>query len=521
MTKKLLLTLLLALTGGISDCAQAKAATEPVLKTYQGEYKGGKAAYTYYVGSNGQRVRHGSFETVRLDQDAITWRGRTLSTGYTEHREAGTYAHGVQSGRWTTTVTRYSEKASSSNLLPIFIENRQSTALTYVNGRLSGLATYADVPWKAGKPGTPTTAASALRRTQTQTRTLAVREAYHFRGDETQSAGRDTTIQVTEYGAGPFRYDAAPDLSDPAHRPQTVRGFFNEEGYCDSTWTLHYWKSRGERNPYGETVTAVQKSEGWMNTTLWFANGVLRRERTMQSSTGEIIHQYALPPSQPYVSTSRLVVMGSPAHALDYFRSVNNDDPDNPDWNSPIKKDEDASHYLFIEAMRPLGAPLLFEATLQLAPTAADSAVLHQSETLLAAAHAQWLDMRGTGSAARPASDTTGAAFRALYLHLYDLLAAGRTSGAENASDLRNESEDNLISFRGQGRSDDSDERGANNPYPWLQALVSGRVDSYEGAESSPDVTVAAAEKALLVHLKKIQGSMARVQAHLGGAISH
>ena len=338
---------------------------------------------------------------------------------------------------------------------------------------------------------------------------------YHFGGDETESAGRDTTIQVTEYGAGAFRYDTAPDISDPNHRPQTVRGFFNEEGYCDSTWTLHYWKSRGERNPYGETVTAVQHAEGWMSTTLWFAGGVLRRERTTQSSTGEVIHQYTLPPSQPYVPTSRLVVMGSPAHALDYLRSTANDDPDNPEWNSPIEKDEDASYYFFIEAFRPLGAPLLFNATLRLAPTAADSAVLHQSETVLATAHAQWLAIRNNSGTPRLASDTTGAAFRALYLQLYDLLTASRAGEANSADDADEESAVNAISFRGQGRSGNSGERGADDPYPWIRALVGRYQDEDESDYGGADTR---AEKALLAHLQKIRRRLAQVQAHLAAS---
>lgn len=477
----------------------------PALKTYHGEYDGGQATYTYYLAGDGQRVRHGRFELVKKS---------SYSTYAVSER--GTYAHGQRTGPWTTTKTEYGGLGGRA----VDITNRTTTTETYAHGRLDGPATYANVPWKAGKPGPPKRTASAIRRTQTQTRTLAVRKAYHFRGDETQLAGRDTTIQVTEFGAGPFRYNDVPDPSDPDHRPQTVRGFFNKDGLCDSTWTLHYWKSHQDWMEYGESITAVQRAEGWMNTTLWFDSGVLRRERTTQESTGEIIHQFA-PPSQSSVPTSRLEVTGSLTHVLDYLSSPSNDDPDDSHWRSPNEKDDDASYCFFIEASPQLDAPMLFDFTLQLDPTAADIALLHQSETVLATAHAQWLGIRSSGGTARPASDTTGAAFRELYLHLYDLLAADRTDDAENASDSRDESGDNSISFRGQGLRDNSGKRYADNPYPWLQALVSAREDSEGEAELISDGSVAAVEKALLAHLKKIQRSMAQVQARLGAAVSH
>ena len=510
---------LMVVLDGASANAQAPkpiksvpASAGPALKTYHGEYEGGQATYTYYLGEDDQRVRHGSFESVRRERTnylVISW--QLISTDYTETRETGSYTDGDSTGRWTTTITEYSLPGHRRARLPTDLTRRQTTTLTYADGKINGPATYADVPWKGGKPGVPTVSASAQRRTRPETRTLAVRRKYRFRGDAVESAGRDTTLHVTEYAAGPFRYDAAPDASDPAHRSQTVRGYFDAEGYCDSTWTLRYFKgsSEGRTNMYGRVFTAVERAGGWMTTTLTFANGVLRRERTTQASTGALISKFDLLASPPADSASRLVLLGSPAHL--YGWSIPSDHPDEPDWHSPIADEEDASGFFFRQAAKLLGPPLLLNASLQLAPTAADSALLHQSETVLAIAHAQWLDLRGSGATARLAADTTGAAFRELYLHLYDLLAVRRVGAADNESG--DEPDDNFLAFRGQGRGGSGEGRNNANPYPWLRALVGSQE---EGAEPANAVEAdATSEAALLAHLQKIKRSLAQVQARL------
>ena len=510
--------LLLVLPSSSNAFAQSKPATPAakgasvpaglVLKTYHGEYEGGRATYTYYLDEDGQRVRHGHFELVKKVSVFVDSR-YTIVVPDRERRTAGTYAHGQRTGRWTVTETTYARFGGRAT----DIENRTVTTETYAHGQLDGPATYADVPWRAGKPGIPTISASAWRRTRPEIRTLAVRRQSSFRRDEeAESAGRDTTLHVTEYAAGPFRYDTEPDASDPARRPQTVRGYFDANGYCDSTWTLRYYKggSEGRANMYGRVFTAVERAGGWMTTILTFDHGVLRRERTTQASTGALISKFALPASQPYDSVSRLVLLGSPAHL--YGWSIGSDHPDEPDWHSPIPETEDASGAFFREAAKLLGPPLLLDVSFRLAPTAADSALLHQSETVLATAHAQWLGLRSSGAIARPAADTTGAAFRELYLHLYDLLAVRQVGVADDESD--DEPEDNSRAFRGLSSSSDTDGRDVTNPYPWLRALV-GNQEAGEEEPPAADEADTVSAAALVAHLQKIERSLAQVQARL------
>ena len=509
--------LTLVLLGGIPANAQtpkpitAPTPAGPVLKTYHGEYEGGQATYTYYLAEDGQRVRHGRFELVKKVSVFVDSR-RTVVVPDQEHRTTGAYAHGQQTGIWTTTATRYTGFGGRA----ADIANRTTSTQTFVDGRLNGLITYADVPWKTGKPDLATSSASARRCTRPERQTIVVPRRGMFDSSvddehpltEREKQGLDseidTVVVVTEYAAGPYRYDAAPNSSDPSHRPQTLRGRFDARGYCDSIWTLHYWKSgsEGRENMDGRTFTAVERVGGWMTTVLTFDHGALRRERTTQASTGAVISKFSLPVSQPYNAASRLVLLSSPAHLYE--------------WQSPISKSEDASGYFFREATTMLGPPLLLDVSFQLAPTAADSAVLHQAETVLATAHAQWLGLRGSGTTARPATDTTGAAFRELYLQLYDLLAVRQVGAANNKSD--DELEDNPLVFKEQGGSDNAAGRNATNPYPWLRALMGSPEE--EGEPADADEADTTSEAALLAHLQKIKRGLAQVQARLSMAPS-
>ena len=142
--------------------------------------------------------------------------------------------------------------------------------------------------------------------------------------------------------------------------------------------------------------------------------------------------------------------------------------------------------------------------------------MLHQAETVLATAHAQWLGLRGSGTTARPATDTTGAAFRELYLQLYDLLAVRQVGAANNKSD--DELEDNPLVFKEQGGSDNAAGRNATNPYPWLRALMGSPEE--EGEPADADEADTTSEAALLAHLQKIKRGLAQVQARLSMAPS-
>ncbi len=268
-------------------------------------------------------------------------------------------------GRWTTTTTDYSRSGGPHLPLPAEISRRQTTTATYERGRLNGPATYIDVPWRAGKPGPPTRSASAHRHVRSEAVTVVVprRSMFDPRVDdehpltEREQQGlpteRDTTLAVEDYAAGPYRYDAAPDRSDPAHRPQMARGYFDAQGYCDSTWTLRYWKSGNER----DEAIAIEQASGWMSTTLEFEHGVLWREQTTQASTGAVISRFVLPATRAQDTASRLMVLGEAVRLYNWANPANH--PDEPDWNSPIPEDEDASHSFFVEAVGVLGSPRL------------------------------------------------------------------------------------------------------------------------------------------------------------------
>lgn len=504
-----LLALLLLLAAPPAH-AQTKP-TGPALRTYQGEYEGGRATYTYYLDEEGQRVRHGSFEHVRLKNEMpliLNW--QVISTDYVETRETGTYADGDSTGRWTTTVTEYSLPGNRHARLPTDLTRRRTTTRTYVEDGINGPATYADVPWRGGKPGTPTTFASAQRRTRLESRTLAVRRPYRLRGEEDESAGRDTVLRATEYVAGPFRYDAAPAASDPApaasdpaHRLQTARGYFDANGYCDSTWTLRYFKgsSEGRTDMYGNVFTAVQRAGGWMTTTLTFANGVLRRERTTQASTGALISRFDLPASPLADSVSRLVLLGSPAHL--YGWSVPANHPEEPDWQSPIAENEDASGYFFREAARLLGPPLLLDVSIALAPTAADSALLRLAQAVHRAARTQWPDSTLTEADAAhlPAAFTDHSSITLLSTEQWRLLA----------TDEADEQPGNTTAYLNSSYEHDWSSASEEHPHPWLEQLM--RSNPHGPVAEAPEL-----ERRYLLHMAKIRLRTRQLQARLAQA---
>lgn len=471
----LLAALLLVLPG--RHCAQAQtkpaAPAGPALKTYQGEYEGGRATYTYYLDAAGQRVRHGGFESVRLEKGhslILNW--QVISTDYTEYRETGTYADGNATGRWTTTVTEYSRPGNRRTVLPADYTRRQTTTTTYVKGDINGPATYADVPWRGGKPGAPTASASARRVTRPERTTLSIAPRSLFdpsiddepprteREKQGLSAEVDTTVEVTEYAAGPYRYTGEADASDPAHRPQTARGFFDAAGFCDSTWTLHYWKGGNEN----DNATPRQQASGWVTSVLRFDHGALLRERTAQESTGETIGEFALPPSAARDTASRLVLLRQPVHFHVWANAENH--PDEPEWHSPIADGDDLTFFLH-EATRPLGAPKLATVYLRLAPTAADSALLARARAVCSDVRRQWpdsvLNQRATARLPLVFSDHSSVAL--LSTELQRLLSADEM---DQQFDNRTAYLQHYLTFYAY-----SEHRASGqNLHPWLRSLT-------------------------------------------------
>lgn len=520
MTKTLLigLALLISIFGARAQTKPAaKPKVGPMLSTYRGEYEGGRAVYTYYLAGDGQRVRHGHFESVKKIPVFVDSR-RTVVVPDEERRTAGSYVHGKRTGSWTTTYTRFRGQPTDIDLRTTYTE-------TYANGRLNGLATYANVPWKAGRPLAPTTSVSTLLQT------LLVRQAppvqYTIAGDNGQTlvlaapdeedddaagevdestasparagAHTETTTETIAYAAGPLRYDTAPSLIDPSHRPQSVRGYYDKRGYCDSTWTLHYFKGRNE----GHDATQVERAQGWMTTTLWFSHGVLRREQTLQASTGELISKFALPASRDDDKTSRLVLVSEDAHMV--YRESGNASVGSLDWQSPMPEHADAGGSFFVEAAFALRPPQLVNVSFRLVPTTADSTVLLQAEKLVAKARAQWAGMRQHDGTARPAKDTTGAGFQALYLRLEDLLRGRIVDRSYQDSE-----ETELTPLRDDASTETDDARDQSDPYPWLSKLV----DANEYNAYAPEEAVAAQRK-LLAHLRRIQKAQAQLAARL------
>ena len=507
---RLLAALLLVLSGGSSAFAQSKPAAAkpalapagPALKTCQGEYEGSQATYTYYVGEDGQRVRHGSFVSVRTQAGRpifLRIAGQLItSNDYTEYRASRTYAHGQATGCWTTTETDYSRSGGPHTPLPAEIRRRQTTTETYAGGKLDGPATYADVPWKNGQSGTPAASASARRHVRPERVTVVVprRSMFDRSGDDDEHprTERDTTLAAEDYAAGPYRYDAAPSADDPARRPQTARGYFDAQGYCDSTWTLHYWKGGNER----DEATAIEQASGWMSTTLEFEHGVLRREQTTQASTGAVISRFVLPATQPQDTAARLVLLGEEVRLHNWANPANH--PDEPDWNSPIAEEEDASHSFFTEAVGVLGPPRLLNIELALAATAADSAALQQAETALKQAHAQFPDSTlGEQNMARlPAGVPMPVTVAHLSSELYRLVAAKYVdeAPARTTDYLRHDLLNGDHSFLNRH----------DNPYPWLRNLT----------EANPPLDqLRKSQKSYLTHLASIRLRTRQLQARL------
>ncbi len=517
---KILPVIVLLLTSSLAALAQTKpkapvpplaVSAGPALKTYQGEYEGGRATYTYYLGKDGRRVRHGRFEVVKKVPVFVDSR-RTVVVPDQEHRTAGSYAHGQRTGPWTTTETRYIGFGGRV----ADIADRTTTTETYVKGRLDGPCTYADVPWRNGKPGPATTRASARRSTRPEHRTLVIPRRSMFDpsvDDEhplTEREGmgldteKDTVMMVTEFAAGPYRYDADPDLSDPNHRPQTLRGRFDAQGFCDSVWTLRYWKGRseGETNMYGRVFTEMERTGGWMATTLEFDHGALRRERTVQASTGKVISTFATLPTHDQDSTSRLQLLGQAVHYHNWANPANH--PDEPDWRSPIADDEDASGSFFAEATRPLEAPLLLNLNYDLVPTAADTTLLLRAETVLNQARVQFPDsVLNLDRKQLPKIFGPHPSVALLRAELYRLVA---TKYADESAAMTT---DNLRGFLLEG-NDDLDRR--DNPRPWLADLT--------GPDHSPEADVLAQmQRKYLTHLSSIRLRTGQLQARLAAAV--
>ena len=485
----------------------APAPAGPALRTYQGEYEGGRATYTYYLGDDGQRVRHGRFESVRLEKGhslIVNW--QIISTDYTEHRETGTYADGSATGRWTATVTEYSRPGNRRTRLPTDYTRRQTTMTTYVNGDINGPATYADVPWHGGKPGPPTASASARRITRPERTTVSIAPRSLFDASIDEEHPRterekmglatevDTTVEVTEYAAGPYRYTGAADASDPAHRPQTARGSFDAAGFCDSTWTLHYWKGGSER----ADATPRQQASGWVISVLTFDHGALLRERTKQESSGKVIGEFILPPSVARDTASRLVLLRQPVHFHVWANAQNH--PDEPEWHSPLPDGDDITFFLH-EATRPLGAPRLATVYLRLVPTAADSAVLAWARTVHRAVRTQWPDSTlGEEAAAHlPPAFTDHSSVALLSTEQWRLLATDEADGKPG----------NTTAYLKRSYETEWSSADAENPHPWLRRLTDARPEH---------TTVAQAldlQRRYRLHLAKIRLRTRQLQARL------
>lgn len=469
--RNLLLTALLLLPLGCLSVQAQVGNTGPALKTYQGEYEGGRATYTYYLGQDGQRVRHGRFELVKKVPVFVDSR-RTVVVPDREHRTAGAYVHGQRTGPWAATETRYAGFGGR----PANIASRTTTTETYASGKLNGPATYADVPWRNGQPGPPTTSASARRSTRPERRTVPLPRRTMFdpgaddehplseREKQGLDTERDTTVLVTEFAAGPYRYTGEPGYGDPAHRPQTVIGYFDEQGRCDSTWTLRYWKggSEGTSNAYGRVFSDVERASGWLTTTLTFAHGVLWRERTTQASTGAVISRFALPATYPQDTAARLRVVGTPVHWHNYAQGA--EGMPEADWQSPIADEDNASHDFFAEATRPLGLPLLQTIAYELVLTAADTTLLLLAETVLGQARSQFPDSvfnRATGIL--PETFGPNPSIGLLREELYRLVSV------ENADESATNGTGALQLF---WRNDGAERDRSADPRPWLRHLI-------------------------------------------------
>ena len=370
----------------------------PALKTYHGEYEGGTADYTYYLDAEGQRIRHGRFESVENAKGHSLIMGwRVISTDYTETRQTGNYTDGTGTGRWKTTVTEYYLPGNRPNRLLTDLSRCRTTTTTYdAEGNANGPVSYADVPWRGGRPGPATTRANARRCTRPEHITVvvprrsmfdpSVDDAHPLTEREKQGLDNeaDATKLVTTYAAGSYRYSGEADISDPAHRPQTARGQFDTQGFCDSTWTLNYWKSSSEL----DDATRVQRAEGWMTSTPNFDHGVLLRETTEQASTGKRIHAFALLEAAAPDSAERLVFLREPAPFIEWANP--NAHSGEVTWSSPIPETDDASHFFFYTATRCLGAPLLANTYPHLVPTANDSAVVRLAEAVFRETQSQW-----------------------------------------------------------------------------------------------------------------------------------
>ena len=505
----------LALVGTLPPCyAQPKMPVQPkpaappgpTLKTYQGEYQGGTATYTYYLGGDGRRVRHGKFEQKKSTYGAGYIGRRVIIGNATEYRTAGAYAHGKKTGPWSRTETDYDNQNR--------VANRRTTTETYVNDAVNGPATYADVPWQAGKPGSPTVSASARRRTRPQRRTVAVPpramddpdvdDEHPLTEDEEigLDSERDTTVEVTEFAAGPYRYTERERYGAPAGQAQTASGYFDADGLCDSTWTLHYRKGRSELND----ATAVQAAGGWMTTVLDFAHGVLRSERTTQASTGEVISRFVLPATYPQDTASRLVLTGKPAHWHNYSEGA----PETPeaDWASPIPDDENASDDFFFDATRPLGLPLLQNISYKLVPTAADTALLLLAENVLKQARTQFPDsVFGYNRRALPETFGSHPSLGLLREELYRLVAANEADETAATGTGR------LARFWASG--DDRRNR-SQEPRPWLRQLTDEGED--HGYYHGPALELMQGRQHnYLTHLGNLRLRTRQLQARLTG----
>lgn len=509
-TRLLAALLLLAAPAARAQTRPAAVLVGPALKTYQGEFEGSQATYTYYLGEDGRRVRHGNFVSVRREKvNALILSYQVISRDFVEHRETGTYTDGARTGRWTTTVTEYSVPGNRTAVLATDLTRRQTTTLTCVAGTINGPATYADVPWRAGKPGAPTVSASARRITRPErtTRSTAPRSLFNQSIDDEHprteaekmglSTEVDTTVEVTEYAAGPYRYTGAPDASDPARRPQTARGHFDAAGFCDSIWTLHYFKGGSEN----ADATPRQQAAGWVTAVLDFDHGALLRERTTQESTGEIIGEFAPPPSAARDTAVRLVLLREPVHFHIWANAQNH--PDEPEWQSPIADGDDITFFLH-EAIRPLGVPRLATIHLRLLPTAADSAVLQQARAVYSHVRRQWPDsvltQRAITSLPPVFSDQSSIAL--LSAELRRLLSADEMERlpSDNSTAYLRQYLTNYayVEHRVSGQ----------NLHPWLRSLT----------EANPQLslkTIAEWQRRYLAHLAKIRLCTRQLQARL------
>jgi len=228
------------------------------LKTYDGDFKKGKAKYTYFENPDGTRIYQGKFTYVEENDNIISTDNlysHATANFHSVHQESGNYLNGKKDGIWTISVISYN---GTMLLTGYEIENYFLTpkvsvidgskeidhtvliTLPYKNGQIDGVCKYV-----SQKPG--------------ENRTSLITDE------------RIEAVITGDKYTGTFEHFRKESLEE-----MSIKGQFNKDGRFEGSWFIVDHDSYKHLN---------------LKEIRAYSDGYLASYKTVDETTGNIITQ--------------------------------------------------------------------------------------------------------------------------------------------------------------------------------------------------------------------------------------